>query len=44
MDTFNNENLLLINFKNGLIIIYNYVDLTKITSIRPANKIYGKYF
>ena len=37
MDTFNNENLLLINFKNGLIIIYIYVDLTTITSIRPAN-------
>ena len=44
MDTSNNENLLLINLENGLIIIYNYIDLTTITSIRPANKIYGKYF
>ena len=42
MDTFNNENLLLINFKNGLIIIYNYVDLTTITSNLAGDEFYER--
>ena len=44
MDTDNNENLVLINFDNGVLILYNYITLTTINSIRPANKIYGKLF